>query len=313
MPTTRSKSKATESSKGPKKHELPLPFFQNVAVVCLLLFLLQSTLLRISAMYDWHMYNSMHVMQLTIFVRSASEKGRCPLSLTLSLSLSLPQTMHLTPIFCLRSLIPIFMVSRKDLSVHIIIVAYVLMALNNRMSVSDPVSPYNLVLFSLETASALLPALSTPELLSEYLLPMFALVNPVIVVGFWGGICAAACSSTFSFMPVDRHIRAAFLSGAPIQYFSDPEAAHLLRREVVGHFLMQALAYLCCTLLVHVLRRDNRLFSRLPVSGKAVRTLALYVSMYVLITLASSVGLSENGRLPYGLNELLSQRLGIGK
>ncbi|GMI28190.1 hypothetical protein TeGR_g1416 [Tetraparma gracilis] len=289
MPTTRSKSKATESSKGPKKHELPLPFFQNVAVVCLLLFLLQSTLLRISAMYDWHMYNSMHVMQLTIF------------------------TMHLTPIFCLRSLIPIFMVSRKDLSVHIIIVAYVLMALNNRMSVSDPVSPYNLVLFSLETASALLPALSTPELLSEYLLPMFALVNPVIVVGFWGGICAAACSSTFSFMPVDRHIRAAFLSGAPIQYFSDPEAAHLLRREVVGHFLMQALAYLCCTLLVHVLRRDNRLFSRLPVSGKAVRTLALYVSMYVLITLASSVGLSENGRLPYGLNELLSQRLGIGK
>jgi hypothetical protein len=261
-----------------------VPYVSNVIIVLLIISLIQVTHMRIKDMHLWGMYDSMKCMQLTVF------------------------TIHLTPIFALRSLIPVFMVSPKDLTVQVLIMPYVLLSVANRLNItsdSPPMSAFNAVITLVELSAVFFP-LSVGSL-KHRILPLFAVMNPAIIMLFWLGIIGASLSESFSFMPIDRHIRA---SGWSSSYFSEnEEAAELLVREVVGHGIMQLIGMATCLVLIHLLARSKKVFEMPAVSGAVLKSMVLYVFFYAAITVGMSVATAKEGDrsiiLPYNLHDLL--------
>ena len=260
----------------------PVPFLSNVLIVLFTILLILATHTRIAAMHDWHLYDSMDCMQLTIF------------------------TIHLTPIIALKCLIPIFLVTPKDKTVWALILPALAIGVANRVTPGSPVSPYNLVLTSLELIVAVRP-IDRATLRDKYV-PVFMAANGLVVVGFWTGILAASCSETFTFMPLDREIRTSASSGSWLGHFhANPAAMDLLLREVIGHAAMQLLALLLLAVLHPAMQSaPGRLFAFPELNRQVLAGLVLYLGAYAAVTVASSVAFSADFKLPYNLSEFFT-------
>ena len=128
--------------------------------------------------------------------------------------------------------------------------------------------------------------------LSVELLSGMLWLQAFVVVGFWSGILAATCSSdSFSFLPMDRHLRRLGLLGT----LREPTTRiDFLRPGVGGHLLLQLLF-------------GSVLLQHLGVNGwagGAAGMLKLVIG-YALVALMAAAALPPH-RLPYQLGELPS-------
>ena len=88
---------------------------------------------------------------------------------------------------------------------------------------------WSLSMCVIETAALLTPLGVLP-------LAGLLLLQVAIVVGFWAGIVAASCSASFSFLPLDRHLR----RGVRFM-LTDAKARHDLAKDLAGHCVLQLL------------------------------------------------------------------------
>eukprot|EP00316_Scyphosphaera_apsteinii_P021854 CAMPEP_0119315844 /NCGR_PEP_ID=MMETSP1333-20130426/37386_1 /TAXON_ID=418940 /ORGANISM="Scyphosphaera apsteinii, Strain RCC1455" /LENGTH=158 /DNA_ID=CAMNT_0007321319 /DNA_START=366 /DNA_END=842 /DNA_ORIENTATION=+ len=120
------------------------------------------------------------------------------------------------------------------------------------------------------------------------------LLQAVIVVGFWTGILIATCTDSFSFLPVDRHLRQLGLIGT----LRNPSTRYeFLRAGLAGHLVLQLLFGM-------VLMQEPQVVDKLTTSA-AMAEMVWCIVAYIFVTLAGAVALPPH-RLPYQLGVLPS-------
>lgn len=137
--------------------------------------------------------------------------------------------------------------------------------------------PWSLSFVVIEGAALAMP-------LTSWLLGALLLLQVVIVVGFWAGMFAAACSDKFSFLPLDRHLHRGLR-----HMLTSAEAQRRLLHDLTGHGFQQAL------FARHILRAGPALW---PPGLAQARDAAALVAAYALIVLAFAALLPPH-RLPY--------------
>jgi len=121
------------------------------------------------------------------------------------------------------------------------------------------------------------------------------ILQPLVIIGFWGAIFLASCFEDFSFLEVDRHIRLGILHTC-----RDSNARNLVARECYGHLLMQTLA--AAALVIGPFK------GRLPLASEicaAIPSLLLLLTVYAVVTLGIAF-LFPPHELPYELGHLPS-------
>ena len=199
-------------------------------------------------------------------------------------------SMHAAPIITLRlMLLPLHMATHRQERILVLYtagVAWILHSLRCRnWNLRDP---WTMSYILLEGA-----ALFTTDsvILAARCLAALLVLQLVIVVGFWGGICVASFSDRFTFLPLDRHLHKGWR-----HLRTSAEAQKRLLHDMGGHGLMQTL--FASALAAHL--RDSTAIAdaKAAVSAlDAVGDAAVLCSAYAAIVLA--VATYGSYELPY--------------